>query len=269
MDFKIEKSTNPNLGKFEEDDLKIAIQFTERLHKEFGELLKAVVLFGSAARPEKKIYENDIDVLIVVNDLGVVLSSELSETYKVILERLIKETSLRIHATTLKFTNFWDYCKDGDPVAINMLRDGIPLLDTGFFEPLQKLLFEGRIRPTQEAVWVYFARAPTTLYNSKWHVLQATLDLYWAVIDSAHAALMSQGELPPTPSHVADLLQEKLADHKLIDQKYVGVCRNFYKLSKMIMHREISEVTGQQYDGYYREANEFVEVMRQFIDRKK
>src|SRR3989338_8764278 len=50
------------------------------------------------------------------------------------------------------------------------------------------------LRFTAESIWTYYIRAPNTLHNSKWHLLQATLDLYWAVIDAAHAALMKHGE---------------------------------------------------------------------------
>ena len=51
---------------------------------------------------------------------------------------------------------------------------------------------------------LYFGRAPITLRNSKWHLNQATIDLYWAVIDATHAALMKLGEIPPSPEHIPD-----------------------------------------------------------------
>jgi len=98
--------------------------------------------------------------------------------------------------------------------------------------------------------------------------LQACLDLYWGVIDSAHAALMSVGETPPTPAHVADFLNEKLAKPGLIKLKYVDVMKKFYELSKMIVHRQIQEIKGEQYELYYKEAEEFVEAMRKLIERK-
>jgi len=81
----------------------------------------------------------------------------------------------------MTLSSFWEYVRAGDPVVINILRDGLALVDSGFFDPLQALLFRGRIRPSQEAINNYYARAPTTLNNSMWHVLQATVDLYWAV----------------------------------------------------------------------------------------
>jgi uncharacterized protein (UPF0332 family) len=194
------------------------------------------------------------------------LTAEVTEAYRVIVQRLIVKNSTKLHVVTLRFTNFWEYVRNGDPVAINILRDGVAIIDSGFFDPLQVLLKKGRIRPTQESIWTYYMRAPNTLYNSKWHINQAVVDLYWAVIDAAHAALMRMGEIPPSPDHVADLLQKKLVARRLLEAKYVATMRNFYRLMKMITHREIKEISGEEYDKYYREAEEFVHRMKRIID---
>ena len=156
--------------------------------------------------------------------------------------------------------------RNGDPVAINMLRDGVPLQDVGIFEPLQMLLFQGRIRPTKESIWNYYARAPATLANANWHVLQACLDLYWAVIDAAHAALMKMGEVPPSPSHVADLIHDKLVKTGHAQKRSADTMRFFYELSKKITHREIREIPGKKYDEYRGLAQEFVNAMKKVIE---
>jgi len=268
MEFKIKQRKHHNMPKYKSEDYKTAERFSERLHKELGDFLKAVVLFGSAGRGEKTPYEKDIDIMIVVNDLTIVVSPEVIEAYRIITERVAAGTSRRLHITTLKMSAFWDYVRGGDPIAINMLRDGLPLYDTGFFFFLQVLLFQGRIRPTEESIWVYFSRAPTTLLNSRWHVLQATLDLYWAVIDAAHAALMRLGEVPPAPSKIAHLMAEKMVKTGLVPRKYAQTMDKFYMLSKNITHRKIQDIKGEQYDRYYREANEFVSKMQHIIERK-
>ncbi|MEK6900520.1 MAG: hypothetical protein AABX05_05330, partial [Nanoarchaeota archaeon] len=110
-------------------------------------------------------------------------------------------------------------------------------------------------------------RAPQTLLNSRWHVLQGTLDLYWAVIDAAHAALMRAKEVPPTPEHVADLLERVYVKHGQLERKYVETMRKFYHLSKMITHREIQEIKGPAYESYYKEADEFVRRMKRLVER--
>ena len=67
------------------------------------------------------------------------------------------ESSEKLHITTLKFTSFWEYIRAGDPVGVNILREGMALIDSGFFEPMQQLLIQGKMRPSPEAVWVYFS----------------------------------------------------------------------------------------------------------------
>lgn len=268
MEFKIKERKHHNIPKYKTEDYKTAERFAERLKKELGDFMKAVVLFGSAGRGEETAHEKDIDVLIVINDLTIVVSPEVVEAYRIITERVAAGASRRLHVTTLKMSNFWDYVRSGDPIAINILRDGVPLYDTGFFEPLQVLLFQGRVRPTEESIWVYFSRAPTTLLNSRWHMLQATLDLYWAVIDAAHAALMRLGEVPPAPSKVAHLMREKMVKPGMIPKKYAHTMDIFYELSKKITHRQMQDVTGAQYERYYKEANDFVNKMQQIIERR-
>jgi|TARA_B100000315_G_scaffold20471_1_gene18105 predicted nucleotidyltransferase/uncharacterized protein (UPF0332 family) len=265
MKFDLPRREHPNLEKYEKRDVDIAYKFANEIYKEMGGLIRAVVIFGSAAR-KKTTAKSDIDLLVILDDLTISLSPEVVEAYRVIVNKAIVKISTRLHITTLRFTSFWDYIRNGDPIGINILRDGVALIDSGFFEPLQVLLKKGKIRPTSESIWTYYIRAPNTLHNSKWHLLQATLDLYWAVIDAAHAALMRHGEIPPTPEHVADLLEQKLVKKKLLEHEYVTIMRHFYKLMKMITHREIKEIKGEEYDKYFKSAERFVKRMREFVE---
>ena len=276
MQFKVKQRRHPNVARYATSDYQLAEKFSNLLRKELSDFVKVVVLFGSAARavehkvkPDKGLHEHDIDVLIIVNDLTMVLSQEVIEAYRVITERTAARVSKRLHITTMKLTSFWDYIRNGDPVAINMLRDGVPLYDIGIFEPLQMLLYQGRIRPTKESIWNYYARAPATMANANWHVLQACLDLYWAVIDAAHAALMKMGEIPPSPEHVADMLEKKLVAKKHIAHKYAHTMRELYSLFKGIVHREIKEISGKDYDRFKNLSEEFVEHMKEYIEKKR
>ena len=226
-----------------------------------------VVVFGSSVRREKTIH-SDLDILVITDDTTFQITEQLIEGYKIIVENLVARVSTKLHITSMTFTSFWEYVKVGDPVVVNILRDGVGLIDTGFFYPLQRLLKTGKIRPSEESVWRYFGRSPMTLLNSKWHILQGTLDLYWSVIDAAHAALMRKNQIPPSPEHVADLLEEIFVKKKLLEPRYADIMRKFYKLSKMITHREVKEINGLEYDRLYKEADEFVKRMKKLIEKK-
>jgi uncharacterized protein (UPF0332 family) len=265
MEFRVQRKDNENIHKYPTEDLKTAQKFAQGLKNELGDFLMGIILFGSAVRRQSTV-NSDIDVLVISDDVSFQITDPIVEGYRIIVEKLIANTSTKLHITSMTYTSFWEYTKAGDPVVVNILRDGVGLIDNGFFEPLQRLLKQGRIRPSEESVWTYFGRSPRTLLNSKWHILQATLDLYWAVIDSAHAALMRKNEIPPTPEHVADMLDKIYVKHKLLEKKYVETMHKFYKLSKMITHREIKEIKGHEYEKYYHEAEAFVRRMKKLVE---
>lgn len=268
MEFGVYKKENENIHRYPTEDLKTAQRFAQLIKNELGDFLIAGVMFGSAVRRESTA-QSDIDVLVLSDDASYQVTGQLIEGYRIIVENVIAKTSTRLHVTSMTFTSFWEYVKAGDPVVVNILRDGVPLIDTGFFEPLQRLLQMGRIRPSEESVWRYYGRSPMTLLNSRWHVLQATLDLYWAVIDAAHAVLMRKNEIPPTPEHVADMLEKVYVKNKQLESKYVDTMRRFYRLSKMITHREIKEVKGPEYEHYFAEAQDFVQRMKKLVEKGK
>ncbi len=265
MEIDIPKRPNPNLEKYPRRDLEIAHKFANEIHKEMGKFLNAIILFGSSARQTAGPH-SDIDVLVLIDDQSIVVTRDVADAYRIVIQRIIVKVSKRLHIVTLRLSAFWDYIRNGDPIGINILRDGISLLDTGFFDPLQLLLKKGRIRPSKESIWSYYSKAPSTLNNSKWHLMQGVIDLYWAVIDSAHAALMSQGAVPPTPEHVSDMLDEVLVKTGKLEPNYSKIMISFYERAKAIMHHEVRNIKGSDFDKYFDEANAFVERMKRFID---
>lgn len=254
---------DPNLARVPKDEIHIARVFTERLYKEFGHFLSAVILFGSTVKQQKS---NDIDILIVLNDVRVTFTRELTETYRIITEKVMADVSPKLHVQSMTLSSFWEYVRAGDPVAVNILRDGIALIDTGFFDPLKMLLNEGRIRPSPEAVHTYYTMAPASLFRSKQHMLNAVIDLYWAAIDAAHAALMTVGEVPPSPDHASEVFGRRLVRTGKIKKKYEDYLNELYKLSKRITHKEVREISGREYDYYKNISEEFVKEIKKYLE---
>ncbi len=268
MKFLLKRKKYPFEHKYPRDQIDTARKFAKVVYKELGDFVVALTLFGSAARRDKR--ARDIDVMIIIDDVHVNLTRELVETYRIIIAKAVSKIDpKRLHVQTVKWSTFWEYVRVGDPVAINILRDSIALIDIGFFDPLQGLLFSGRIRPTGESVWTYYSMAPASINKSNVHIDLAIVDLYWAVIDASHAALMSIGEIPPSPNHVADMLQEKLVKTKKLDARYVTILKHIYEVAKRIMHRDDHNFDGKDYDKYRRFADEFVRKMRIFIEKQE
>ncbi len=249
-----------------EDDARIAERFAHALEQDLGDFLKAAVLFGSCATNTVTDL-SDIDVLLLIDDVTYSVTAEMTDAYRLVVQGHAAKASARLHLNTLKLSNFWEYCREGDPVLVNMLRDGHILIDKGFFAPAQMLLQQGRIRPSKEAVWTYYARTSHTLRSARKHVLLACVDLYWAAMDAAHAALMSVGEIPASPEHVPELLERKLVARKLLAPHYPKLLRELYHLQKAITYRELKELNGEQYEGYWRETLRLVEALRTIVER--
>ena len=258
------KDADKNKEEYPKDDLDYAYRFSAQLSKEVGKFVKGVVLFGSKAR--KKGPAHDIDILVILDDVTIYLTKEFIQTYRIIVQNLVADISKRLHITTFKYTSFWEYVRNGDPIAINILRDGVPIIDREFFRPLQLLLQQGRIRPSSESMWTYYYKSSESLNGSKMRMISAIMDLYWAVIDASHAALMKVNEIPPSPKHVSDMVEEKLVKPGIIDKKYSGIAKKFYDLSKKVEYREIKEISGKDYDKYLKEAEEYCNRLKLFID---
>lgn len=268
MQFSIKSRPNPNSVHYSRTDIDLARDFSKYMIGEFGEFLRSIVIFGSLAR-RKKANNHDIDVLVVVDDVRINLTAEIVEAYRIMTQNHVTKVSNRLHIITMRLSSFWEYLRIGDPVAINILRDGFPLLDTGFFEPFQMLLFQGKVRPSLESIWTYYLRSPKFLESSRRHLRDATLDLYWACIDAAHAALMSYGQTPPSPEHVGKMVDDVFVKQGLVEKRYAEIMHNFYKLMKYIEYRKIEEISGSEFESYYKSAEGFVTKMHSLIDKNK
>jgi len=265
VDISFKYKERPVQYHYNEVDLDLTKKLSEKLKSELKDLLKAVVLFGSAARGTNK-QSSDIDVLLVLNDLSIVLSKEVIVSLRVLIENNAATISNNFHITTMPLSQFWDYVRNGDPIIVNILREGVSVYDEGFFGPLQALLDSGKIHPSKEAVWSYYFRAPKTIKKAESRFLDIIVDLYWAVMDAAHASLMHIDVVPGAPHHVARLLEEHFLRKRLIEKKYVDTLNKFYKLAKDVGHHQLVRISGKEIDKLIVEADDFVKKMRFLIN---
>ena len=250
-------------------DIDIARRFAKVMYQEFGSFISGLVLFGSSIKQPAN-PKRDIDILVILDDVRITFTKDLVQTYRIITEKAIANVEpRRLHVQSMKLTSFWEYVRAGDPVAINILRYGVALIDTGFFDPLKLLLQQGRIRPSIESIHTYLSMSPASLKRSKQHLLTAVVDLYWAGIDAAHAALMSKGEIPPTPEHVSDMIQRHLVNNKEITRKYADIMRRLYIVYKKITRLELTEIPGSEYEKLKNETEFFVEGMKKYVEKNQ
>lgn len=265
---KVKVKELPPEKKVLKNEKEIAMNFAQRVHQKFDRMVKASVLFGSQAKNTAK-PNSDIDVIIVIDDASINWDLELISWYREELGKIIasQKYSADLHVNTIKLTTWWHDLLHGDPVVLNILRYGEALIDSGgFFNPLKILLIQGKIRSTPEAVYSALQRAPGHIARSKIAEMSAIEGVYWAMVDSAQAALIMAGKLPPSPEHLPIMLKITFVDTGRMKINSVKALRDIYVLHKSIAHREISDIKGQDIDKWQDTAEQFILEMTRLID---
>src|SRR3990167_1661156 len=251
------------------NEKEIAMDFAEKVHKNFDRIVKASVLFGSQTQNTSRA-GSDIDVILIIDDASINWDMEVIAWYRQELGKVIAEQRYAkdLHVNTIKLTTWWQYLIHGDPVVINALRYGEALIDSGgFFNPLKALLLQGRIRSTPEAVYNALQRSPLHLARSKLSLLNSIEGVYWTMTDAAQAALITAGKLPPSPEHIPQLLKTTFTDSGLLKLDRVRELREIYLLHKGIQHREVNDIKGNDIDKWQGIAESFLLEMSKLIDK--
>lgn len=257
-----------NKGNFRTDK-DIAMDFATKIHKKFDHLIKASVLFGSQTTGEIK-PGSDIDIVLVIDDAAINWDLELTSWYREELAKVIAEQNYGrdLHINTVRLTTWWRDLLHGDPVILNIVRQGQVLIDlAGFFNPIKSLLIQGKIHATPEAVYSALQRSPQHLTRSRLALLGAIEGVYWCMVEAAQAALITLGKLPPTPEHVTKMLHESFVEAGVLKSDYVKWYRDIYILHKQISHGEINQVEAKEIEAWQKRAEEFMKTMVVIIDR--
>ena len=252
------------------DEKTIAMDFAEKVQKKFDRIVKASVLFGSnATAKDDANKDSDIDIILIVDDAAIEWDMELVAWYREELAKLVatQEYGKELHINTVRLTTWWHDLLHGDPVVINILRYGETLIDYGgFFNPIKSLLLQGKIKSTPEAVYSALQRVPSHIMRSRMSEVGAIEGVYWAMVDSAQAALMTAGKMPPSPNHIPDMLSETFVDAGMLKVDFVKAMREIYNLHKAIEYGGVSNINGKEVDEWQESAEKFLKEMTRIID---
>ena len=153
----------------------------------------------------------------------------------------------------------------GDPILLNIIREGLPIFDRGFFVPVKKLLEQGKIRPSIEAVYLSLDNADVHLLRCNEFKLKAATEIYWAVIDCVNAALMSEKKIPADPKHASKLLRETYLSDGRLSEEDIQFMDDIYKLMKKIARGEITDIPGGEVDVLREKADTFIRKLRDIV----
>jgi len=240
-------------------DKDIAMDFATKIHRQFDHLVKATILFGSQVKGDIK-PGSDIDLVIIIDDAAINWDLELTSWYREELSKIVsaQDYGRDLHINTIRLTTWWRDLLHGDPVVLNILRHGQVLIDlAGFFNPIKALMMQGKIHATPEAVYGALQRAPQHLTRSKISMLGAIEGIYWCMVESAQAALITLGKLPPSPEHITKMLHESLVETGILKSDYVKMYRDIFILHKQISHGEIRHVEAREIEAWQQRAEDF------------
>ncbi|MBS3167681.1 hypothetical protein J4216_00995 [Candidatus Woesearchaeota archaeon] len=243
----------------------IAMDFAGRVYKKFRDVVKAIAMFGSVPKLQDT-PKSDLDIIIIIDDCTVNWDEELIAWYRQELSKLIAEINygLELHVNTVTLTAFWEEVRAGEPLVINILRYGEPLIDIGgFFDPLKILLAKGRIKPSAEAIFTTMERTGQHLARANTNILNSIEGFYWAMVDASHACLMSMKIVPPSPEFLYDLLEEHLVKNKTLDKKYLMYFDEVRKLAKKILHAEKTKLSGREIEETQNKSEAFVKELNE------
>jgi len=181
------------------------------------------------------------------------------------LTEISYEEKIDIPFTVILVSDFWQRLNTRDEEALDMLRNSYTLHDIGFIKPIHELFATGKLRPSKEATKVYFVRAEKAMKNSNRHLITAVIDIYWAVVDTAHAAVMLAGITPPSPEELASVMKKELIARNLLHKRCAEIMDNTYKVAKDFIHKRRWEIKGKEFDKYYEDAEFFISEITRFI----
>src|SRR3989344_9690955 len=168
----------------------------DKLTKKYPTVVKSIWMTSSSD-------EGKEDTMIFLLDDTNQVDSITTNEIKLEAQKLAKSMGMKGETDLIfyKLSDYWELIRHGSPVTFTEIRDGIPLYDpSGFFLPLKKLLLEGRVPGTKEAMKSLIQQSPMRLLRiERIHTLSVLDALSSAVVDAAQAPLMGVGVSPPTP----------------------------------------------------------------------
>ena len=255
--------------KSKERRMEAAEEFSEKLVEKLGDKVKVVAVWGSVSKGEHG-YDSDIDTLVILDDTK--LQKDVPQDAKKKIQKkvtnLAKETDERITIQYFPFlTEFWDSLRKGEPLAIEAVRNGEPLYDTGLFMPAKRLLERGKISGTQESVRkrlkvgaAGYKKAEKNLKSSTPHKLEQ------AMASAGQAPIMLAGRSPPGKEKVPGVLEEMFVEQEMLEQEYVEMAREIYEFGDM-GEKNPEDVTGELVDEHLNKTDEFIRRMHKLVSQ--
>ncbi|MCS7123590.1 MAG: nucleotidyltransferase domain-containing protein [Candidatus Aenigmarchaeota archaeon] len=221
VEYKEERIAKPN-----EDVIKKVVSFSDEVRRKFGDTIKGILIFGSAAKGEMK-KTSDIDVFVIVDDTA---TKGTETTDKIISQlHLVAAQHGSIHIQTALLTEFWNWIKMGSPELVNYLRYGYPIHDSGFIKPTQRMLYLGLIPPSEETISLKAKSSQIRMKKIEQDMKNMVFDLRYAAFDMIQSTIMHIFKYQADYKDARKYLEKMIQENKITKEDL----ENFEKLDKL------------------------------------
>jgi len=240
------------------------INFTNQIRKTYGDIVKSVLIFGSAATGEMK-KTSDADIWVILDDTKTKTSEDLERVRAQI--QLTSAQLKGLHVQTNGLTEFWGWMKRGSPELFNYLRVGLVIYDTGFVKPVQRMLKAGLLPPSEETVGIKAKSAEVHLKKVSLTIKAMIFDLRYAATDACQSVIMYYYKTTPDQKHMAKELEKLVKENKL-ERECIDKFQELNKLWKDIDHGVIKEVTPKHLEHAMNLAKGIIGRMKKLLPKE-
>lgn len=253
---KEDQEANPQKEIFEK-----VVKFTNEARKQYGDMIKCVLIFGSAAKGTM-VKGSDADVWVILDDTATKSSEDLDKINSQLY--LIAHELKDLHVQTTALTEFWNWVKMGSPELVNFLRYGLAIYDTGFIKPVQRMLQMGLIPPSEETIGLKARTAEARYKKIKIDLKSMIFELRYTMLDIVQAVVMYFYKKQPDYKTAPEFL-EKLVKEKKLEKVYIEKFKELDKMWKDIDHKVIKDVTAEQLERALVLAKEMIDRFKKLL----
>jgi predicted nucleotidyltransferase len=240
------------------------VKFTNAARQQYGNIIKSVLIFGSAARGTM-VKGSDADIWVVLDDTATKSSADLEKVNAHIF--FLAQELKDLHVQTTMLTEFWQWMKMGSPELVNFLRFSLPVYDTGFIKPVKRMLEMGLIPPSEETIKLKANAAQARLKKVELDIKSMVFELRYTALDICQAVIMHYYKQQPDARMMPEFL-EKLVKDKMLEKEYVKKFEDLNQLWKDIDHGTVAKADCAYLDKATRLAEEIMKRMIKLLPKE-
>jgi hypothetical protein len=154
----------------------------------------------------------------------------------------------------------------GSPELVNFLRFGLPIYDTGFIKPVQRMLQLGLIPPSDETISLKARSSELRFRKITQDIKSMIFDLRYTAMDMIQAAVMFHYKAQPDYKTVVEFLERFVKESKL-ERQWIEKYRELDKMWKDVDHKVVKDVTPEYLGGAIQLARVLIERFKKLVPK--